>query len=244
MIGTLINAGAILLGGTIGLVAHSKLPPKITKIVFQAIGIFTMFVGIQMALKSNNYVLIVFSLLIGSIIGELFDFETTIQRLSKKLTKKQSEKTEQFINAIVTTFILYCMGSMAILGAIEDGLGYKPNLLIAKSILDGFSSIALSAAFGPGVIFQLYLYYFSRRYNPWCTIYNTRCWRKNNTGIICCWRFVTYWISTFYTRNKENTCNKYATFTLNCFNCRLYNVSLEFRFLNYNLINSEQTFFL
>jgi len=70
MIGTLINAGAILLGGTIGLVAHSKLPPKITKIVFQAIGIFTMFVGIQMALKSNNYVLIVFSLLIGSIIGE------------------------------------------------------------------------------------------------------------------------------------------------------------------------------
>ncbi|HON53088.1 MAG TPA: DUF554 domain-containing protein [Bacteroidales bacterium] len=155
MIGTLINAGAILLGGTIGLVAHSKLPPKITKIVFQAIGIFTMFVGIQMALKSNNYVLIVFSLLIGSIIGELFDFETTIQRLSKKLTKKQSEKTEQFINAIVTTFILYCMGSMAILGAIEDGLGYKPNLLIAKSILDGFSSIALSAAFGPGVIFSI-----------------------------------------------------------------------------------------
>ncbi|OQA96539.1 MAG: putative membrane protein YdfK [Bacteroidetes bacterium ADurb.Bin217] len=152
MTGTLINAGAIIVGGTIGLLAHSKLPAKITKISFQAIGIFTMFVGIQMALKSNNYVLIVFSLLLGAIIGELFDFEQKLQRLSKKFTKKNSDSSEQFTQAVITTFILYCMGSMAILGAIEDGLGYKPNLLIAKSILDGFSSIALAAAFGPGVI--------------------------------------------------------------------------------------------
>lgn len=152
MTGTLINAGAIIVGGTIGLLAHSKLPAKITKISFQAIGIFTMFVGIQMALKSNNYVLIVFSLLLGAIIGELFDFEQKLQRLSKKITKKNSDSSEQFTQAVITTFILYCMGSMAILGAIEDGLGYKPNLLIAKSILDGFSSIALAAAFGPGVI--------------------------------------------------------------------------------------------
>lgn len=152
MTGTLINAGAIIVGGTIGLLAHSKLPAKITKISFQAIGIFTMFVGIQMALKSNNYVLIVFSLLLGAIIGELFDFEQKLQRLSKKFTRKNSDSSEQFTQAVITTFILYCMGSMAILGAIEDGLGYKPNLLIAKSILDGFSSIALAAAFGPGVI--------------------------------------------------------------------------------------------
>lgn len=155
MTGTLINAGAILLGGSIGLIAHSKLPPKITKIAFQAIGIFTMFVGIQMALKSNNYVLIVFSLLIGAIIGELIDIENSLQKMSKKFSKKNSEKSEQFTQAVITTFILYCMGSMAILGAIEDGLGYKPNLLVAKSILDGFSSIALAATFGPGVLFSV-----------------------------------------------------------------------------------------
>lgn len=155
MTGTLINAGAILIGSTIGLIAHKKLPQKITKITFQAIGLFTMFVGIQMALKSNNYLLLVFSLLIGGVIGSSLEIENKLQNLSKRYSKKNSNHRGNVTEAIITSFLLFCMGSMSILGSIEDGMGQEPKLLLAKSVLDGFSSIALTAALGMGVLFSI-----------------------------------------------------------------------------------------
>ena len=155
MIGTLINAAAILVGGSLGLLLHARLPDRFSKIVFQALGLFTIFLGVSMAFKTNEFLILIFSLLIGSIIGEALKLEEGLDRLSDYLKKRLSIKGGRFTEGLVTAFLLYCVGSMTILGAIEEGLGDEPNLLLVKSLMDGFSSIALAAAMGVGVIFSI-----------------------------------------------------------------------------------------
>ena len=155
MQGTLINAAAVIIGSIIGLVIHSKLPKNITTRVFQGIGLFTLFLGIHMATKTSNFLIMIFSIVIGSIIGELIDIDRLVNQFSEWLKKKVKSENENFSDGFITAFLLFCMGSMTILGAFEEGLGGKPNLLLAKSVLDGFSSIALSASLGIGVIFSV-----------------------------------------------------------------------------------------
>lgn len=154
MQGTLINSGAVIIGSIIGLIINSKLPKNITTRVFHGIGLFTLFLGIHMATKTSNFLIIIFSIVIGTIIGELIDIDKLVNRFSDWLKKKVKSKNENFSNGFITSFLLFCMGSMTILGAFEEGLGGAPNLLLAKSVLDGFSSIALSASLGIGVIFS------------------------------------------------------------------------------------------
>ena len=152
--GTLINAGAVILGSIIGLLFHKRFPERIAAIVFQGIGLFTLFLGITMASKTGNFLVMIFSIVIGSIIGELVNVEGHMRRLSNFLKRAVGSGDDHFSEGFVTSFLLFCMGSMTILGAIEEGLGGRPHLLLAKSVLDGFSSIALSASLGVGVIFS------------------------------------------------------------------------------------------
>lgn len=154
MYGTLVNTAAVIVGSIIGLVFHARLPKKITAIVFQAIGLFTLFIGFSMALKTGNLLILVFSVVIGSIIGELLDLDSAVNRLGEWLKNRVKSTSGRFSEGLVTAFLMFCMGSMAILGSIEEGLGGEPNLLYAKSVLDGFSSIALSASLGVGVMFS------------------------------------------------------------------------------------------
>ncbi len=153
MEGTLINALAVILGSTLGILIHAKLPKKIITIAFQGIGLFTLFLGITMASKTNEFLIMIFSIVIGSIIGELMNIDGAINKLSNWLKGKVRSNNAKFSEGFVTSFLLFCMGSMTILGAIEEGLGGKPNLLLAKSLLDGFSSLALAASMGIGVLF-------------------------------------------------------------------------------------------
>ncbi|MCK5476550.1 MAG: DUF554 domain-containing protein [Candidatus Aenigmarchaeota archaeon] len=155
MLGTLINAGAVIIGCIIGLLIHSRLPKNIIKIVFQGIGLFILFLGIQMADKTNNFLIMIFSIVLGSIIGELIDIDKLVNIFSEWLKKKVKSKNDNFSDGFTTAFILFCLGSMTILGAFEEGLGGAPNLLLAKSLMDGFSAIALSASLGIGVIFSV-----------------------------------------------------------------------------------------
>jgi uncharacterized protein len=155
MTGTLINAGAILVGSTIGLVFHSKLPKKITTIVFQAIGLFTMFLGFTMASKTSNYLILIFGLVIGAISGEWINIEKHINRMGDYFKGKLKTGNDKFSEGFVTAFLVFCMGSLTILGSFEEGLGNKPNMLLTKSLLDGFTSIALASAFGIGVTFSI-----------------------------------------------------------------------------------------
>lgn len=155
MIGTFVNVGAVILGSTIGIILRKKLPEKLTTIAFQAIGLFTIFLGITMAFKTEHYLILIFSLILGSIIGQLLDIDAWLTRISESLKKKWHSKNDKFSEGLVTAFLLFCMGSMTILGAIEEGLGGNPNLLLAKSLLDGFASIALAAALGFGVMLSV-----------------------------------------------------------------------------------------
>jgi uncharacterized protein len=147
--------GTVIIGSFIGLAIHARLPERITRIAFQGIGLFTVFLGFTMAAKTSNFLVMIFSIVPGSIIGELIGIEKRMERLSEFIKQKVGSKDKSFSEGFVTAFLLFCMGSMTILGAIEEGLGGRPNLLIAKSVLDGFSSLALSASLGIGVIFSV-----------------------------------------------------------------------------------------
>jgi uncharacterized membrane protein YqgA involved in biofilm formation len=154
MLGTIVNVGAVIVGSIIGLVIHTKLPKRIITIVFQGIGLFTIFIGIKMALKTDYLLIMVFSIVIGSVLGELINIEKGINNLSEYLKRKIKLSSDKFSEGLITAFLLFCLGSMTIIGAIEEGLGNRPTLLLTKSLMDGFSSIALTASLGIGVIFS------------------------------------------------------------------------------------------
>ena len=154
MLGTIVNVATVLAGSALGLLFHRRLPEKITGIVFQGIGLFTLFLGFSMASKTSNFLIMIFSIVIGSIIGELLSLDSVLDKFSDRLKNRIGSKNDKFSEGLIAAFLLFCMGSMTILGAFEEGLGNSPNLLYAKSLLDGFSSIALSAGLGIGVMFS------------------------------------------------------------------------------------------
>ena len=154
MTGTLINVAAVIAGSAAGLLLNKKLPERYVSVVFQAIGLFTLFLGVKMALASEEILLLIFSLVLGSLTGEALKLNRKIERFSNYLKKRLKTGNERFSEGLISAFLLYCMGSMTILGAIEEGLGDEPRLLLAKSVMDGFSSIALASAMGIGVMFS------------------------------------------------------------------------------------------
>lgn len=153
--GTLVNVFAVIVGGSIGILFRSRLPERITNTFFQTIGLFTLFLGFSMSLKTENPLLLVFSLILGALTGTLLKFQERIENIGNLLQEKFKLKGGQFSEGLVTSFLMFCMGSMTILGAIEEGLGNEPKLLLIKSLMDGFSSVALAAALGIGVIFSV-----------------------------------------------------------------------------------------
>jgi len=152
MIGTLINAGAVIAGGTLGLLLKKNMPERITTIYFQAIGLFTMAIGISMVYKMQHILIVVSSLAIGSLIGEWLNLEGGAERLSIYFKRKLRIGSEKFSEGLTTAFLMFCIGSMTILGSIQEGTGGSPDLLMTKSLMDGFSSILLASAFGVGVL--------------------------------------------------------------------------------------------
>lgn len=161
MLGTIVNAATVIIGSLLGVFLHSRLPERLTRTAFQAIGIFTLFFGISMALKTHHILILVFSILPGAIIGELIGIELVVNRWIEKLKSRLAGKTDRFTEGLLTAFLLFCMGSMTILGAIEEGLGKPPTLYLTKSLLDGVAAVALGAGLGIGVLFSvipLFLY--------------------------------------------------------------------------------------
>ena len=152
MIGTFVNAGAVIAGGTVGLLLKKNMPERITTIYFQAIGLFTIAIGISMVYKMQHILIIVSSLAIGSLLGEWWNLEGGAEKLSQYFKRKLRIGNDKFSEGLTTAFLLYCIGSMTILGAIQEGTDGSPDLLMTKSLMDGFSSILLASAFGVGVL--------------------------------------------------------------------------------------------
>ena len=152
MIGTLVNTVAVIVGGTIGLVLKKSMPKRVSTIYFQAIGLFTLAIGITMVVKMDHILIVVGSLAIGSLLGEWMNMEVGVERLSEFLKKRFRIGSDKFSEGLITAFLLFCIGSMTILGTIQEGTGGSSDLLFTKSLMDFFSGMLLASAFGFGVI--------------------------------------------------------------------------------------------
>ena len=154
--GTLFNVITVLLGSTIGLLFKKMINPELNKKVFFVMGLFTLVLGFSMAIKSTDFILMFLSLVFGTMYGEYCELDKSITHFTEKLKKKIKVKDDKFTDGIVTAFLLFCVGSMTIVGAIDEGLGKTPDILYTKAVMDGVSSIILASAFGIGVLFSIF----------------------------------------------------------------------------------------
>jgi uncharacterized membrane protein YqgA involved in biofilm formation len=159
MTGTFINIAAILIGGTIGLIFGARIPEKFKNTVIAGMGLFTAAMGLQMFFKSENQLIVLGAVIIGAMLGEWIGIEDWLQALGQTLERRFSRDAEtgsgsKFVRGFMVASLLYCIGPMAILGSIQDGLTGDYKLLAVKSTLDGFASIAFASTLGVGVMFS------------------------------------------------------------------------------------------
>jgi uncharacterized membrane protein YqgA involved in biofilm formation len=154
MLGTFVNTGAVIVGSLIGYFFKNLIPERYSDTIMKAISLGVILIGLQMALEVQNILLMIFSLFLGSLIGEIINIEEGLDKAGDFVEKKLSKLKGDISQGFVAATLLYCTGSMAIVGAIEGGLLGKHDILIAKSFLDGVVSIALAASLGIGVLFS------------------------------------------------------------------------------------------
>ncbi len=157
MTGTLINIGTILVGGILGLLLGSRLSEKLKNTVIAGLGLFTLVYGVSLFLKTGNSLIVLGSVLVGGLLGEWWHIEDGLNHLGFWLEGKfnrNSENSSNFIKGFITASLVFCIGPMAILGSIEDGLTGNYNTLAIKAILDGFGAMAFASSLGVGVLFS------------------------------------------------------------------------------------------
>lgn len=154
MIGTLVNAVSVLLGGGIGLLCKGKLSSKITDNLTKAIGLCVCVIGISGAIQGDVMLLVV-SLALGTLVGEILDIDAALNRLGtwvqNRLTK---DKKSNIAQGFVAATLLFCIGAMSIVGSIESGLKNEHSILFTKSVIDGVSAMVLASTLGVGVLFS------------------------------------------------------------------------------------------
>jgi uncharacterized membrane protein YqgA involved in biofilm formation len=156
MTGTLINVAAILVGGALGLLFGRRLHERLKSTIIAGLGLFTLAYGISLFLKTGNPLVVLGGLLVGALLGEWTRIEEGLARLGTWLEKKFNSQSDRsnFINGFITTSLLFCIGPMAILGSIQDGLTGNFETLVIKSVLDGFAAFAFASSLGTGVLFS------------------------------------------------------------------------------------------
>lgn len=154
MLGTLVNVAAIIAGSLVGLIFRGRISEKYNKTIIQAISLGVILIGLKGAFKCNDFILILISLALGSLVGELCKIEHRLENAGAWLEGKFSKKEGSFAVGFVTTSLLYCVGAMAIVGSLESGLTGNHSTLFAKSIIDGIVAIIFSSAMGIGVLFS------------------------------------------------------------------------------------------
>jgi len=157
MLGTLVNTAAIVAGSGIGLIFKKNLPEKYETVYFQAVGLFTLLLGVKMSIGISSPLLVVLSLILGGFIGVKIKLAERTEQLGDWIKTKTRSKNDRFTEGLITAFLLFCMGSMTIVGAIEEGFGKTSDLLLTKSVMDFFSAIMLASALGIGVMFSAVL---------------------------------------------------------------------------------------
>ncbi len=157
--GTLVNLVTVLVGSALGLLLRGRLPERIVRTTMQAIGLTTLFIGIDNAFDLNEVsrppgiIVALIALALGGILGEWWRLEEGLERLGETL-KRRFKGQGRFTEGFVAASLLFCVGPLTLIGSIQNGLTGDDSFLVLKSTLDGFAALALSATFGFGVIFS------------------------------------------------------------------------------------------
>ena len=153
-LGTIVNVLTVVAGTVIGLLFKKIMPKKLGDAVVLGVALCVLYIGIEGALKCTNPLVMILSMVFGAIVGTLLDLDGKIRRLGEKLEKTFSKKggeSSTFGAAFVQSFLLFCVGAMAVTGSIQSGINGDNSILFAKSTLDGVSSVIYAATMGPGV---------------------------------------------------------------------------------------------
>lgn len=157
MLGTFVNTGAVIIGALIGLLLKKGLSERIADTVMKGLGLCTLYMGISGALQGENTLLVILSMVIGTVIGEGLDLETRIDQLGKWVEKKFQKREKAKVSiaeGFVTASLLFCVGAMAIVGSLQSGLTGNHEMIFNKSLMDFIASIIFASSLGIGVIFS------------------------------------------------------------------------------------------
>ena len=168
MTGTILNVSTVLVGGTVGAVIGERLPNRFRETVMHAIGLMTLLIGFQMALGTRSAIIVLGSVVLGAILGEAAGIDDALKALGDWVERKVAGKENganharfdggqvagesPFSRGFVMASLVFCVGPMTILGSFQDGLTGVYNTLAVKSVLDGFTAIALASSLGWGVV--------------------------------------------------------------------------------------------
>lgn len=159
MLGTIVNGGCIILGGVTGLIFKGIISEKYHKLVFDSLSLCVLLIGLINAFEVKSILVVIFSLVVGSLLGQWMDLEKRLEHFSnwiehKFVKTKPKEGESSFSKGFVTTTLIYCVGSMAVVGSFKSGLSGDHSTLFAKSAIDGMSAVLFASSLGFGVVFS------------------------------------------------------------------------------------------
>jgi len=158
MTGTFLNIATVLVGGTLGLLFGARLPERMRQTVVAGLGLFTLAYGLRLFFGTQNAIVVLFSLLLGGVVGEWGRIEDGLSRfgewLNKRFARKAKGGSARFVQGFLTASLVFCIGPLTILGSIQDGLSGDFQLLAIKSVLDGFAAMVFASTLGVGVLFS------------------------------------------------------------------------------------------
>ena len=152
MIGTLINSAAIIIGSLLGLLFGKKITGQMRSALSLGVGLCVVVIGLQSALQTGNVCLVIVAIVLGGVIGCLCNIELRLDRMGEKLQKKFASQGGKVGEGFVTATLIFCIGAMAVTGSLDSGLRGDHSTLVAKSILDGVTSMVLARTLGWGVM--------------------------------------------------------------------------------------------
>ena len=150
--GVIVNTITVLIGSGVGLLLKKGIPEKLNKAVMTAIGLCTIAIGVTGIMKGQNQLVMILSMVFGTIVGTLIDIDKRLESLGDKLAKKRKAQENTFSQGFVTASLLFCVGAMTIVGSMNAGISGDNQMLYTKSVLDLISSSMLAASLGFGVM--------------------------------------------------------------------------------------------
>jgi len=157
MIATIINCILVLIGSFVGILFKNRISQRLAISITHALGLCVLGIGISSAVKTQNVLCVIICMVVGTLLGEALNIEGRLDGAGEYLRVKLVKQGEnsRFTEGFVTASVLYCVGSMAIMGALEAGINHNYSILISKGVIDGVTSISFAAAMGVGVAFSV-----------------------------------------------------------------------------------------